>query len=68
MPSWRTYNERRVRVYLIQKIPPILVVDHIVDHVVDHIVDHVEQTYTKSHKKIGPVTPLCPNTTYKKFG
>ncbi len=49
----RMYNEQRARFHLIQKIPPILVVDHVVNHVVDqlvdHIVDHVEETHAKSH-------------------
>ena len=48
MPPQRTYNEHRVRVHLIKKIPPIL----LVDHVVDHDVNHLEETHMESHKKI----------------
>ena len=51
MPPRRMYNERGVRIHLIQKIPLILVVDHIVDHMVDHIVDDIEETHTESYHK-----------------
>ena len=45
------YNKRRVRVHLIKKIPPILLVDHVVDHILNHVVDHIVGHIEETHKK-----------------
>ena len=47
----RMYNKRRVRVHLIKKIPPILLVDHVVDHILNHVVDHIVGHIEETHKK-----------------
>ena len=49
MPPRRMYNARRVRVHIIKKIPPILVVDHMVDHIVNHVVDHIVDHVEEAH-------------------